>query len=319
MVMTTEIDDSAIAIVGMAGRFPGANCIGALWDLLKNGKEALSSISTEELVAAGFDKARIEDPSWVKHGMKIEKADYFDADFFGYSPRQAASIDPQQRVFLECAWEALETAGYQPNSSEESVGVFAGSGFNSYLWDILSRHTSGISESSWLEYILDNDKDFLTTRVAYKFGLTGPCISVQTACSTSLVAVHLACQSLLTGECDLALAGGVSFSTQNAGYRYEERSILSPDAHCRAFDAEANGTVPGGGAAVVVLRRLTDALGKGYQVHAIIKATVANNDGSQKAGSGRPEGVISKRACPRRTPSERYWLHRGAWHGDRAR
>jgi acyl transferase domain-containing protein/acyl carrier protein len=288
MIMTTEIDDSAIAIVGMAGRFPGANCIGALWDLLKNGKEALSSISTEELVAAGFDKARIEDPSWVKYGMKIEKADYFDADFFGYSPRQAASIDPQQRVFLECAWEALETAGYQPNSSEESVGVFAGSGFNSYLWDILSRHTSGISESSWLEYILDNDKDFLTTRVAYKLGLTGPCISVQTACSTSLVAVHLACQSLLTGECDLALAGGVSFSTQNSGYRYEERSILSPDAHCRAFDAEANGTVPGGGAAVVVLRRLTDALGKGYQVHAIIKATVANNDGSQKVSFTAP-------------------------------
>lgn len=294
MIMTPEIDDSAVAIVGMAGRFPGANGIGALWDLLKNGKEALSPISTEELVAAGFDKARIEDPSWVKYCMKIEKVDYFDADFFGYNPRQAASIDPQQRVFLECAWEALETAGYQPNSSEESVGVFAGSGFNSYLLDILSRHSSGSSHTSLMECILDNDKDFLATRVAYKLGLTGPCITVQTACSTSLVAVHSACQSLLTGECDLALAGGVSLSTQNSGYRYEEHSILSPDAHCRAFDAEANGTVPGAGAAVVVLRRLTDALSKGYHIHAIIKATVVNNDGSQKVSFTAP-GLSSQR------------------------
>jgi acyl transferase domain-containing protein/acyl carrier protein len=288
MIRTPEIDDSAVAIVGMAGRFPGANSIGALWDLLKNGKEALSRISTEELVAAGIDKARIEDPSWVKYCMKIEKTDYFDADFFEYSPRQAASIDPQQRVFLECAWEALETAGYQRNSSENSVGVFAGSGFNSHLLDILSRHSSGSSSTSFLEHVLDNDKDFLTTRVAYKLGLTGPCITVQTACSTSLVAVHSACQSLLTGECDLALAGGVSLPTLNLGYRYEEHSILSPDAHCRAFDAEANGTVPGAGAAVVVLCRLADALGKGYQIHAIIKASVVNNDGSQKVSFTAP-------------------------------
>src|SRR5262249_34264884 len=156
----------------------------------------------------------------------IEKADYFDADFFGYNPRQAANIDPQQRVFLECAWEALENAGYQPNSSEESVGVFAGAGFSSHLLETLSRHSPGSSSTSFLEYMLDNDKDFLTTRVAYKLGLTGPCITVQTACSTSLVAVHSACQSLLTGECDLAIAGGVSLSTQNSGYRYEEHSIL---------------------------------------------------------------------------------------------
>lgn len=294
MIMTPEIDESAIAIVGMAGRFPGANCIDELWDLLKNGKEASSPISTEDLIAAGIDEAFIEGPSWVKYGMKIEKADYFDADFFGYNPRQAVSIDPQQRVFLECAWEALENAGYQPNSSEDSVGVFAGSGFNSHLLDILSRHSWGNSSTAFLEYVLDNDKDFLTTRVAYKLGLTGPCITVQTACSTSLVAVHSACQSLLTGECDLALAGGVSFSTRNIGYRYEEHSILSPDAHCRAFDAEANGTVPGAGAAVVVLCRLTDALEKGYQVHAIIKASVVNNDGSQKVSFTAP-GLSSQR------------------------
>jgi acyl transferase domain-containing protein/acyl carrier protein len=288
MIMTPEIDDSAVAIVGLAGRFPGANCVGALWNLLKDGKEALSRISTEELVAAGIDKARIEDPSWVKYWMKFEKADDFDADFFGYSPRQASSIDPQQRVFLECAWEALETAGYQPSSSEESVGVYAGSGFSSHLLDVLFHHSWGSSSTSSLEYILDNDKDFLSTRVAYKLGLTGPCITVQTACSTSLVAVHMACQSLLTGECDMALAGGVSLPKLNTGYRYEERSILSPDAHCRAFDAEANGTAPGAGAAVVVLRRLTDALDKGYQVHAIIKASVVNNDGSQKVGFTAP-------------------------------
>src|SRR5215470_4018142 len=154
MIMTPEIDDSAVAIVGLAGRFPGANGIGALWNLLKDGKEALSRISTEELVAAGIDEARIEDPSWVKYWMKFEKADYFDADFFGYSPRQASSIDPQQRVFLECAWEALETAGYQPSSSEESVGVYAGSGFSSHLLDIL-HHSWGSSSTSSLEYILD--------------------------------------------------------------------------------------------------------------------------------------------------------------------
>ncbi len=294
MIMTPEIDDSAVAIVGMAGRFPGANCIGALWDLLKNGKEALSPISTEDLVAAGIDKAIIEDPSWVKYCMKFEEADYFDADFFGYSPRQAANIDPQQRVFLECAWEALETAGYRLNSDEESVGVFAGSGFSSHLLDSLSRDSGVGASTSFLERILDNDKDFLTTRVAYKLGLRGPCISVQTACSTSLVAVHSACQSLLTGECDLALAGGVSLSTRNTWYRYEEHSIFSPDAHCRAFDAEANGTVPGAGAAVVVLRRLTDALEKGYQVHAIIKASVVNNDGSQKVSFTAP-GLSSQR------------------------
>jgi acyl transferase domain-containing protein/acyl carrier protein len=295
MIMTPEIDDSAVAIVGLAGRFPGANCVDELWNLLKEGKEALSRILTEELVAAGIDKARIEDPSWVKYRMKFEKADDFDADFFGYSPRQASSIDPQQRVFLECAWEALENAGHQPNSSEESVGVYAGSGFSSHLFDVFFHHSSGSSSTSSMERVLDNDKDFLSARVAYKLGLTGPCITVQTACSTSLVAVHMACQSLLTGECDMALAGGVSLPKLNTGYRYEERSILSPDGHCRVFDAEANGTAPGAGAAVVVLRRLTDALEKGYQVHAIIKATVVNNDGSQKVGFTAP-GLSGQRA-----------------------
>ncbi|HKX26130.1 MAG TPA: type I polyketide synthase [Blastocatellia bacterium] len=294
MIMTPEIDDSAIAIVGMAGRFPGANCIDELWDLLKNGREALSPISIEDLVTAGIDRARLEDPAWVKYGMRFEKADYFDAEFFGYNPRQAVNIDPQQRVFLECAWEALENAGYRPGSSEESVGVFAGSGFSSHLLESLARNSEKGSSTSFLEHVLDNDKDFLTTRVAYKLGLTGPCISVQTACSTSLVAVHTACQSLLTGECDLALAGGVSLSMRNTGYRYEEHSILSPDAHCRAFDAEANGTVPGAGAAVVVLCRLTEALEKGYQVHAIIKASVVNNDGSQKVSFTAP-GLSSQR------------------------
>ena len=216
--MVLENDVSAVAIVGMAGRFPGANSVSELWDLLMSGKDALSRISPEELVAAGVDEAFIEDPKYVKYCMKIEKADCFDADFFGYSPRQAASINPQQRVFLECAWEALENAGHRPNSSEESVGVFAGSGFSAYLLDTLFHQPKGSPSGSWMDYVLDNDKDFLTTRVAYKLGLTGPSISVQTACSTSLVAVHLACQSLLIGECDLALAGGVTISAQPRGY-----------------------------------------------------------------------------------------------------
>jgi acyl transferase domain-containing protein/NAD(P)-dependent dehydrogenase (short-subunit alcohol dehydrogenase family)/acyl carrier protein len=294
MTMVLEIDDSAVAIVGMAGRFPGANSVSELWDLLKNGKDALSPISTEELLTAGVDEERIDDPKYVKYCMKVENADCFDADFFGYSPRQAANINPQQRVFLECAWEALENAGHQPNSSEESVGVFAGSGFSAYLLDTLFHQSKSGPTGSLMDYILDNDKDFLAARVAYKLGLTGPSISVQTACSTSLVAVHLACQSLLTGECDLALAGGVTISTQSRGYRYVEHGILSSDGRCRAFDAEANGTVPGNGAAVVVLRRLTDALNKGYRVHAIIKSTIVNNDGSQKVSFTAP-GLNSQR------------------------
>ena len=288
--MTSELDDSAIAIVGMAGRFPGAHNVGELWQLLRDGRDALSCIPPEELIAAGVNPALIDDPNYVKYHMKFEGADLFDADFFGFSPRQATNIDPQQRVFLECAWEALESAGCNPNPEEESIGVFAGSG----LSGLLLRQPSVATPEAVFEQILDNDKDFLTTRVAYKLGLTGPCITVQTACSTSLVAVHLACQSLLAGECDVALAGGVSISQQSRGYRYVEHGILSPDGRCRAFDAEAKGTVPGSGVALVVLRRLADALHEKYPIDAVIRSSIVNNDGSQKVGFTAP-GLASQR------------------------
>lgn len=288
-----ELDNSAIAVIGMAGRFPGAGSVSELWNLLKEGREGLSQLSPEELVAAGVNKALIEDPGYVTHRMKMEGADLFDGDFFGYSSRQAANINPQQRVFLECAWEALESAGYVPSEYQNSVGLFAGSSFSGYLLKLMSQQAGSHAEPD-LEWILDNDKDFLTARVAYKLGLMGPCITVQTACSTSLVAVHIACQSLLVGECDVALAGGVSIPAQMKGYEYIEHGTLSPDGHCRAFDAGANGTVPGSGVGVVVLRRLEDAISAGHNIHALIKATVVNNDGSQKVGFSAP-GLSAQR------------------------
>ena len=284
--MVSEIEESSIAVVGMAGRFPGAGSVSELWDLLKNGKEGPSEVSLDEQINAGVDKAFFEHPDYVNHYMKVDHADLFDADFFGYSPRQAVSIDPQQRIFLECAWEALESAGYHPGLNKESVGVFAGMGHSGHLFDIL-QHSGGGSGKPISDSMLDTDKDFLTGRVAYKLDLTGPSITVQTACSTSLVAVHLACQSLLTGECDVALAGGVRI-TKPLGYRYMEHGILSPDGHCRAFDAEAKGTIPGSGVGVVVLRRLADALKSGFQIHAVIRSTVVNNDGSEKIGFTAP-------------------------------
>src|SRR5258708_5713822 len=266
--MPAEIDDSAVAVVGMAGRFPGAGTIDELWELLKSAKEALSYITPEELTAAGVDMRLAEDPSYVKYRMKMEGVSLFDADFFGYSPRQAANIHPQQRIFLECAWEALEAAGYDPESSRELVGVFGGSGGSGNLFD----SPASDSGESMMEWVLDNEKDFMTARVAYKLGLTGPCIAVQTACSTSLVAGHLAWSSLLVGEWDVALACGATISAKNRGYKYIEHGILSPDGHCRAFDAAANGTVPGNGAGVVVLRRLSGSINSGDRVHCTINA-----------------------------------------------
>ncbi|MEM7388172.1 MAG: type I polyketide synthase, partial [Verrucomicrobiota bacterium] len=220
-------------------------------------------------------------------GGLVADTDCFDASFFGYSPREAEFLDPQHRLFLEAAWEALETAGYDSERENRPIGVFGGTGMNGYLFNLYSNPTVR-SNASPYELFVGNDKDFLTTRVSYKLNLRGPSIGIQTACSSSLVAVHTACQSLLSGECDMALAGGVAVSKQ-IGYRTEEGGIHSPDGHCRPFDAKANGTVGGNGIGIVVLKRLTDALEDGDTIDAVIKGSAVTNDGAHKVSYTAPQ------------------------------
>ncbi len=278
----------AVAIVGMAGRFPGAGSVEAFWENLRQGVESISFFSDEELRAAGVPDSALADPRYVRARGVVAGADEFDAGFFGYSPREAEVIDPQQRLFLECAWEAFEDAGHEPARFPGDVGVFAGAGMNTYVANFLADPEVLDSVGNF-QLMIGNDKDFLAPRVSYKLGLRGPSISVQTACSTSLVAVHLACQSLLAGECDAALAGGVSLRLPQAmGYRYHEGAVFSPDGHCRAFDEAAGGFVGGNGAAVVLLRRLSDALRDGDSIRAVIRGSAVNNDGSLKVGFTAP-------------------------------
>src|SRR5436309_1388989 len=277
-----------IAIIGMVGRFPGAKNIDEFWQNLQHGVESVSFFSEEELKSSGVASTLLNDHHYVKAGAILNDVELFDAAFFGYNPREAEVMDPQQRLFLECAWEALESAGYDSETYEGLIGVYAGAGMNTYLFNLYAN--SAVRESvAGFQAMISNDKDFLSTRVSYKLNLEGPSIVVQTACSTSLVAVHLACQSLLSGECDMALAGGVSLAVpQAAGYWYQEGGILSPDGHCRVFDAKAQGTVPGSGAGIVVLRRLKDALEGGDNVIAIIRGSAINNDGGLKVSFTAP-------------------------------
>ena len=278
--------NTAIAIVGMAGRFPGARNIAAFWQNLKNGVEAIRPFSDAELLAAGVSADELSQPEYVKSGVVLEDLDMFDAAFFGFSRKDASIMDPQHRIFLECAWEALEDAGHAPGSFAGSIGVYAGSGMNSYMiHNLLTNPRLVESAGLFLIRQTGNDKDVLATRVSYELNLHGPSISVQTACSTSLVAVHLACQSLLNQECDMALAGGVTIEFPHGrGYLYREGEILSRDGHCRAFDAESSGTVFSSGAGIVVLRRLEDALADRDTVHAVILGSAINNDGARKVG-----------------------------------
>ena len=278
-----------IAIIGMAGRFPGAKDLAEYWQNLRDGKESITFFSDEELAEAGVEAATLRDPTYVKAAAMLEDIERFDAGFFGMNPREAEITDPQQRLFLESAWEALEDAGYDAEKYAGSIGVYAGVGSNTYLLNLLSDGGSLVKAVGSYQTRIANSVDFLTTRVSYKLNLRGPSITVQTACSTSLVAVHLACQSLLNGECDMALSGGVSVATlQKRGYYYEEGGIASPDGHCRAFDANAQGTVGGCGVGVVVLKRLEDALSDGDTIRAIIKGSAINNDGSMKVGYTAP-------------------------------
>jgi phthiocerol/phenolphthiocerol synthesis type-I polyketide synthase E len=275
-----------IAIIGMSARFPRSRNVQEFWDRLLAGEILISDLSKEELRQAGVDEATLSSASYVRRGNAIEDADQVDAEFFGLSRREAEITDPQQRVFLECAWEALEHAGYTGDG--ERVGVFAGVGVNTYLLQLMSN-PAVLGSVGGYQLMLGNDKDYLATRVAYKLNLRGPAVVIQAACSTSLAAVHLACQSMLAGECEMALAGGVSISfPQAVGYPYIPGMILSPDGYCRPFDADAHGTIPGRGAGLVVLKRLSRALADEDQIYAVIRGSAWNNDGSEKVGYTAP-------------------------------
>ncbi len=284
-----DLESSAIAIVGMAGRFPGAKDLEAFWHNLRDGVESISFFSEDELLAEGISPALIRKPNYVKARGILGDVDQFDAPFFGLNAREAALLDPQHRLFLECGWEAFEDAGFSVTNAPGRVGIFAGASMNTYMLTYLYPQLNLVQSVESLQVSIGNDKDSLTTEVAYRMGLTGPAVTIQSSSSTSLVAVHYACQSLLTYECDVALAGGVSIHLpEKAGYLFYEGGITSSDGHCRTFDARAEGFVAGHGAGVVVLRRLSDALADGDTIHAVIRGSAVNNDGSLKVSYMAP-------------------------------
>jgi len=275
-----------IAIVGLSLHFPGAGDHRAFWKNLREGRESVFSLDEAALRAAGVTEADLKDPRYVPAAAYLEGMEDFDPEFFGFSPKEAAIMDPQHRHFLERCWEALEDSAHLPERFDGPIGVFAGCGMGAYFaYNILSNPELIRTVGLFLLRHTGNDKDFLATRASYCFDLTGPSLSIQTACSTSLVAAHAACQSLLARECDLALAGGSTIEVPHRrGYLYEEGEILSPDGHCRAFDARSMGTVFGSGSGVVVLRRYADAVHDRDHIYAVIRGSAVNNDGARKVG-----------------------------------
>ncbi|KUF10175.1 type I polyketide synthase [Pseudoponticoccus marisrubri] len=278
--------ETDIAIVGMAAHLPGAADIAAYWRNLRDGVSSIRRLSAEELAEAGEDPGLMRHRDYVPFAAPLDDFEMFDAEFFGFSPKEAAIMDPQHRQFLETAWEALETAGHVPEQFDGQVGVFAGCGMGSYFYfNVCSNPDLVENTGMFLLRHTGNDKDFMTTRLSHVLDLHGPSINLQTACSTSLVATHYAAQALMNGECDMALAGGVTIELpQKRGYLYKENEILSPDGACHAFDHRAQGTVFGSGAGVVVLRRMADAVADGDHIWAVLKGSAVNNDGAQKAG-----------------------------------
>ena len=278
--------ENDIAIVGMALRVPGASSPTEFWQNLREGRESIVDYDEETMLASGESKEALRNPAYVRRGGALRDMKLFDRDFFGFGPKEAAILDPQHRHFMELCWEALEDGGHTPKRFDGRIGLFGGCGMGSYFYfNVCSNRDLVDSVGLFLLRHTGNDKDFLATRVSYVLDLKGPSINVQTACSTSLVATHLACQSLLTGESDLALAGGVTilFPTE-AGYVFRDGEVLSPDGHCHAFDHRAQGTILSSGGGVVALRRLEDALADGDEIYAIIKGSAVNNDGGQKVG-----------------------------------
>lgn len=282
----TDDSDSGIAIIGMAGRFPGAKNLEEFWKNLRDGVEAVHRFTDEELLAAGESPERLRDPNYVKALPRVDGVDRYDAAFFGHSPRDAAIMDPQHRFFLETAWETLEHAGYVGEAFDGPIGVFATGGFNAYMMHHLVTNPELMeSVGEWLIRHLQNDPNFLATRVSYEMNLKGPSMTIQTACSSALVAIHMAAQSLLNGECDMALAGGSTLVIpQDRGYLYKEGEILAPDGHCRPFDASSKGTLFGSGVGCVLLKRLEDAKADRDTIYAVIRGSAINNDGSSKVG-----------------------------------
>ena len=289
-----------VAIIGLAGRFPGARDVDEFWSNLLEGRETISSFTDDELDPAGADEmAARRQPNYVRSRGILDDVELFDAGFFGINPSEAAILDPQQRVFLETAWEALERAGHDPRTFGGPIGVFAGMSNNYYWLQNLAARDDVTDVVGWLTTMMGNEKDYLATRVSYKFDLRGPALNIQTACSTSLVAVVVAVQSLLNYQCDMALAGGISITLpQRRGYLYHDGGISSPDGHCRTFDERAAGTVFGNGVGVVTLRRLSDALEDDDTIYAVIKGAGMNNDGASKVSFTAPSvdghaGVIA--------------------------
>ena len=299
MVPEREISSSDIAVIGMNGRFPGATGLEQFWSNLCQGREGIRVVADDELLRQGVDPQVLAASDYVKAVADVHAAESFDNGFFGFSPRDAEIMDPQLRLLLECAWSTIEDAGYGLEDYRGSIGVFAGAAPNSYfIENLLSNQELMQTLAGPLSSLaVFTESDALSTMVSFKLNLRGPSITVQTACSTSMVAVHLACQSLLSRESDMALAGGVNLNIpQERGYVYQKGMILSPDGHCRPFDVEAAGTVFGGGVGLVLLKRLTDALADRDYVHAVIKSSAINNDGSAKAGFTAPS-VIGQSAA----------------------
>jgi phthiocerol/phenolphthiocerol synthesis type-I polyketide synthase E len=289
MIDETQNQQFGLGVIGMAGRFPGANSCEVFWSNLRDSVETISYFSVEELAAEGVSTELLSNPNYVRAKGLLDSIDLFDASLFGFTPREAELMDPQHRLFLQCAWEALEDAGYDAKTYEGAIGVYASQSPNSYLISNLLSRPDILSSSGTLQVSIANGVGHLATNVSYRMGLRGPSIAVQTACSSSLVAVHLACQGLLAGDCDIALAGGVSINLpQKRGYLYEEGGTHSPDGHCRPFDAKAKGMVTGEGLGVVVLKRMTEALEDGDEVRAVVRGSAVNNDGSSKVGYTAP-------------------------------
>ena len=296
-----------IAVIGMACHLPGAVDPEAFWKRICEGFEAVVDFSRDELIERGVPQSLIDHPDYVPSGIVVEGTAEFDPGFFGLSPREAAVMDPQHRKFFETGWAALENAGHRPTDVDSAIGVFAGAGMDWYLIRNVLTHSDILEDMG--EFLIRhtaNDKDFLATRLSYLMNLQGPSINVQTACSTSLVAIHTAFQSLMAHECDMAIAGGSSFDVpQGVGYVYKEEEVRSRDGRCRAFDADSTGTAFGSGCAAVVLRRLEDAIEDGDTIYAVVRGTAINNDGSRKVGYmapsvGRPCRCHSRSACSSR-------------------
>ena len=282
-----ELTGSEIAVTGMAGRFPGAANITEFWENLKNGVESITIFSDEELEVQGIDPRLLKDPNYIKARGSLSDIEYFDASFFGFTPTDAKVIDPQTRLFLECAWEALEDAGYDPGSYDGFIGLFAGASDN-IIWKIETRLAMRDHPDNFFGSLINN-KDFLSLLVSYKLNLKGPSFTMYTACSSSLTAIHLACQAILNGECDMALAGGATILLPNrTGSLYRPGMLNSPDGHCRSFDARAGGTIFGSGVGLVALKLLEDAIQDKDHIYAVVKGAAINNDGLRKVGFTAP-------------------------------